>query len=275
MYARSEQTLFFVGASAQDLKHAYSVLRINLDKMLPEPWQRGAHEMSAAVRAVKVCSALGYLYRAHSLCTIDRMHPRLRRALIPGDACRSSPHWPEAECEAAPWLPCARDDDCTQEGRVALNEGQAAALRGVGGAVSIVQGPPGTGKSSFILEAFLQRMPPDARMLACTGAPLAARASRMTLERPTRRSSCWWPLTCTSTHASLHWNVVTATNKAIDSLVAKFEKAGVTDILAVGSKDRMGQRTQGFTVSSEEHQAHAMLDAPLQDSSSSLADVAR
>ena len=172
MYARSEQTLFFVGASAQDLKHAYSVLRINLDKMLPEPWQRGAHEMSAAVRAVKVCSALGYLYRAHSLCTIDRMHPRLRRALIPGDACRSSPHWPEAECEAAPWLPCARDDDCTQEGRVALNEGQAAALRGVGGAVSIVQGPPGTGKSSFILEAFLQRMPPDARMLACTGAPL-------------------------------------------------------------------------------------------------------
>ena len=63
---------------------------------------------------------------------------------------------------------------------------------------------------------------------------------------------------------------MTATNKAIDSLVGKFEKAGVTDILAVGSKDRMGQRTQGFTVSSEEHQAHAMLDAPLQDSSSSL-----
>ena len=67
MYARSEQTLFFVGASAQDLKHAYAVLRINLDKMMLEPWQRGAHEMSAAVRAVKVCSALCYLYRAHAL----------------------------------------------------------------------------------------------------------------------------------------------------------------------------------------------------------------
>ena len=61
--------------------------------------------------------------------------------------------------------------------------------------MTIVQGPPGTGKSSFILESFLQRIPEDARVLACT-----------------------------------------ATNKAIDSLVAKFESAGVVDILAVGSK---------------------------------------
>ena len=49
-----------------------------------------------------------------------------------------------------------------------LNAGQLEALRGIRGPVTLVQGPPGTGKSSFILEAFLQRMPQDARMLACT-----------------------------------------------------------------------------------------------------------
>ena len=49
-----------------------------------------------------------------------------------------------------------------------LNAGQQEALRGIHGPVTLVQGPPGTGKSSFILEAFLQRMPEDGRMLACT-----------------------------------------------------------------------------------------------------------
>lgn len=91
--------------------------------------------------------------------------------------------------------------------RVELNGGQMEALRGIHGPVTLVQGPPGTGKSSFILEAFLQRVPEDARMLACT-----------------------------------------AKNKAIDSLVSKFEKAGIDDILVVGSKERMGDCTQNYTL---------------------------
>ena len=168
--------------------------------------------MSSAVPAFKVCSVLSYLYRAHSLCSVNKLHPLLRRAIIPGDTCLRSPQWPDAESEAPPWLPPpagtgAANAARTQQQRVQLNAGQLAALNGIQGAVTSVQGPPGTGKSSFILETFLQRVPEDARMLACT-----------------------------------------ATNKAIDSLVAKFEAAGVVDILAVGSKERMGECTQNFTL---------------------------
>jgi len=207
VYAPSESTVFFVGASMQDLKHAYSVIRLDAESMRVAPWERGVHEMSSAVPAFKVCSTLSYLYRAHSLCSVNKLHPRLRRVIIPGDVVVSSPHWPDAESEAAPWLPPPPnepqpgiDDASAQRCRVQLNVGQQEALQGIAGAVTVVQGPPGTGKSSFILESFLQRIPEDARMLACT-----------------------------------------ATNKAIDSLVAKFEKAGVCDILAVGSKERMGK----------------------------------
>jgi len=212
VYAPSEATVFFVGSSVHDLKHAYNVVRLSAEALQPEPWQRGAHELSAAVPGFKVCSALSYLYRAHSLSNLHKLHPRLRRALIPGDTCVSSPAWPDAEAEPAPWLPMqasglGNGSALRDLGRVSLNGGQQDALRGIHGPVTLVQGPPGTGKSSFILEAFLQRMPEDARMLACT-----------------------------------------ATNKAIDSLVAKFESAGIDDILAVGSKDRMGERTQHFTL---------------------------
>jgi hypothetical protein len=197
VYAPSEKTVFFVGSSLQDLKHAYSVMRLDAASLRLVSWERGVQEMSRAVPAFKVCSALSYLYRAHSLCNINKLHPLLRRVIIPGDTCLSSPHWPDAENEAPPWVPVSAltATPPRQQQRLQLNEGQTAALQGIQGAVTIVQGPPGTGKSSFILESFLQRIPEDARMLACT-----------------------------------------ATNKAIDSLVAKFESAGVVDILAVGSK---------------------------------------
>lgn len=171
VFAPSEATVFFVGSNVHDLKHAYHVMRISVETMRPIPWQRGVHELSAAVPGFKLCSALSYLYRAHSLCSINKLHPRLRRTLIPGDTCVSSQHWPDAEDEQEPWLPSqdvADVDSNSDAGRVALNAGQMEALRGITGAVTLVQGPPGTGKSSFILEAFLQRMPSDARMLACT-----------------------------------------------------------------------------------------------------------
>jgi hypothetical protein len=58
VYAPSEQTIFFVGSSSLDLKHAYSVVRIGAESKQPEPWQRCEHEMSRAVPGFRVCSVL-------------------------------------------------------------------------------------------------------------------------------------------------------------------------------------------------------------------------
>jgi hypothetical protein len=72
-------------------------------------------------------------------------------------------------------------------------------------AVVMVQGPPGTGKSTLITEAFLRRIPRDAKVLCCT-----------------------------------------STNKAIDSLIAKFVEAGINEVITVGSAERMGDVSRKY-----------------------------
>eukprot|EP00931_Biecheleriopsis_adriatica_P036812 TRINITY_DN2115_c2_g1_i1.p1 TRINITY_DN2115_c2_g1~~TRINITY_DN2115_c2_g1_i1.p1 ORF type:complete len:972 (+),score=289.16 TRINITY_DN2115_c2_g1_i1:76-2991(+) len=185
--------VFFIGRPITELPGHFRVVPLKATTL------QLASPAAGSMTCVSLTTALSALYRAEALCRVGHLSQALREVLIPGEEPREESTW-------RPWLPLERSE--ASSSGTQLNAGQTAALRSLEGPVALVQGPPGTGKSSFITEAFLRRIPPKAKVLACT-----------------------------------------STNKAIDSLVSKFESAGVTEMIVVGSKDRMGDVSQRYVLS--------------------------
>lgn len=86
-------------------------------------------------------SALSALYRCHTLCSVDLLHPSLSQAVL-----RSSKH---ASHEPGPWVPKQH----ARPGIAKLNSSQQRALDGIVGPVVCVQGPPGTGTELNVQQA--------------------------------------------------------------------------------------------------------------------------
>eukprot|EP00927_Polykrikos_kofoidii_P026979 TRINITY_DN23904_c0_g1_i1.p1 TRINITY_DN23904_c0_g1~~TRINITY_DN23904_c0_g1_i1.p1 ORF type:complete len:1202 (-),score=289.10 TRINITY_DN23904_c0_g1_i1:89-3694(-) len=190
------ETLFFISRPHAEVADAFRALPLDPVTLRPARLP----DVGARRECVNVGTALSALYRAHSLCSVHKLQPSLRCALIPG----YEPSSAEKErARRSPWKQLDFDDGVYSG--IILNVGQQKALQAMDGPVAVVQGPPGTGKSSFITEAFLRRVPNGAKVLGCT-----------------------------------------STNKAIDSLVSKFEAAGVTEMLVVGSADRVGEASKRY-----------------------------
>jgi len=176
------------------------------------------------MKAVELASASTALQRVHSLCSLGKLDAALAfglgissglpaptgmlRAGSTGALAEQAATAATPEPPVSPWLPLDESDPTVQAQLKRLNPSQHAAICGIDGPATLVQGPPGTGKSTFITAVCLTRIPPDARILACT-----------------------------------------ATNKAIDSLVAKLESAGLSNMLCVGSKRAMGDASRRHLMS--------------------------
>ena len=114
-------------------------------------------------KCLELLSAQSAIQRAHALCSLHLLHPSLASLLTAKDSGRGG-----RDDYRGPWRALSPTDTEQQRQVDRLNEGQRRALAGVRGAATLVQGPPGTGKSSFITAAVLARVPPGARILACT-----------------------------------------------------------------------------------------------------------
>ena len=219
LLSRQLNLVFFV-VCAHNSSAVYRCLAIEADSLRAGARLRLTMP-SSEVPLGKCCeliSCQSALSRATAVCSIHRLTPAIRAALIDGERGDVGRVVPRPDGEPGPWREMSATDAEQQRLAKSLNEGQRGALNGMGGIATLVQGPPGTGKSHFITAACLARVPKGVRVLACT-----------------------------------------ATNKAIDSLVEKLESAGVTEMLAVGSVERMGKAAGRFLMS-ERLRTHTLLE---------------